>query len=54
MTQTALEFIGQMRRDIQRWESDLLAAEANGAIEIVKVIRAWIDEGKKLLDGLGG
>jgi hypothetical protein len=42
-----------MKRDIERWERDLSAAEAAGQAEFADQIRRWIAEVRKIIEDSG-
>lgn len=45
--------VAGMKRDIERWEKDLAAAEKGGHSAIAEKIRGWIAEVGKLIDDAG-
>ena len=52
------EAVADLRRDIERWETELISVERSDANEWVKAqvgekLRAWIAEGKSIIDGSG-
>jgi phage host-nuclease inhibitor protein Gam len=47
------EVIADLKRDIERWESEMAGAHAAGQRELAAQIRRWIAEGEKIIADAG-
>ncbi len=54
MIQSAEEFRKEMKRDIERWNAEIAAADAAGFPEISAEIRTWVKAGEDLLSDQRG
>jgi phage host-nuclease inhibitor protein Gam len=53
MVRDISEAIADLKRDIERWKSEMAGVQAAGQRELAAQIRRWIAEGEKIIADAG-
>ena len=53
MARDMSQFFAYLRRDVNRWKSDIATFEAEGQFEIAAAIKDWVAEAERIIKQFG-
>ena len=49
MAKTVEETMGELRRDVERWEAEMVVLKEQGQHDLVERLKEWIKESERIL-----